>query len=80
MILEGRRLKMLKKILSCILNPKFFNKAPIAMKLAPNAIAGLSNFFEQTAPLIKYFKFIINRLKIDGRHLDYLKDHLLYQQ
>ena len=50
------------------------------MKLAPNAIAGLSNFFEQIIPLIKYLKFIINRLKIDGRHLDYLKDHLLYLQ
>ena len=34
--------KKVENILSCIVNPKFFNKAPIATKLAPSAMAGLS--------------------------------------
>ena len=47
--------KKVEKILSWIVNPIFFKSAPIAMKLAPNAIAGLLTPLIEANPFRKYF-------------------------
>ena len=39
------------------MKPKFLSKAPIAIKLAPNAIAGLPTPFIDLNPLKKYFEY-----------------------
>ena len=43
----------MEKILSCKEKPKFLRSAPIAIKLAPSAIAGLPAPFIDANPLIK---------------------------
>ena len=52
----------------------------VATKLAPNAIAGLPTLLIDLNPFKKYFVSIINHLRIGDQHLDYLIDHLLFQQ
>ena len=43
-------------------------------------MAGLPTPFIDLKPLKKYFEFIINHPRIGDQHLDYLIDHLLFQQ
>ena len=69
-----------EKILSLIVKPKFLSKAPIATKLAPNAIAGLPAPFIDLSPFKKYLVSIISHPRIGDQHLDYSTDRLLFQQ
>ena len=48
-------MRKVEKILCWIVKPKFFNSAPIAIKLAPKAMAGLSTPFIALKPFKKYF-------------------------
>ena len=73
-------MRKVEKILCWIVNPKFFNSAPIAIKLAPKAMAGLPTPFIALKPFKKYFVLIINHPKTGDQHPDYLKDHPLYLQ
>ena len=47
-------IKKLEKILSSIVKPTFFKRAPIATKLAPNAIPGLSKLFIENKSTLRY--------------------------
>ena len=73
-------LKKLKKSLLKIKANVFLKRAPIAIKLAPNANAGLSIPLIDLNPSKKYFELIINHQGIIFQLQGYLIDHLLYRQ
>ena len=54
--------------------PMLLNNAPIAMKLANNAIAGLFTVLIQKKPFKKYFILIIIRQGIIYQHQDFVID------
>ena len=64
-------IKKLEKILSFIENPMFLSKAPIAMKLAPKAMAGLSNLFIENKPFKNILILIINHQGKVYLHLNF---------
>ena len=53
-------IKKEENILSSIVNPIFFNNAPIAIKLAPKAIPGLLKLFTENKPLKNILELTIN--------------------
>mgnify|MGYP000088348551 CR=1 FL=1 len=77
---EGKIVKKVEKILCSRLKPIFFKRAPIAIKLAPNANAGLSIPFIDLNPLKKYLEFITIHQEIIFQHQDYLINHFLFRQ
>ena len=73
-------MKNVEKKLCLKLKPIFFSKAPMARKLHPNAIAGLSADRTDLKPLRKYPELIINRQETIFQRQDFLINHFLHQQ
>ena len=72
--------KNVEKKLSFKLKPIFFSRAPIAIKLQANEIAGLSIDRTELSPFRKYPELIISHQEIIYQHQDFLINHFLYQQ